>query len=86
MMSWERIFDQTFEIKITLDESRVSVGGDTAWAVVTEHVESRGYEGISNGTVFTTNVFERRGNGWYLVHHHSSPAQRYVDENADQLQ
>jgi ketosteroid isomerase-like protein len=86
MKSWERIFDQTFEMKILINEIRVRVSGDMAWAVVTEHIESRHYEGISAGTVFTTNVFERCGTSWYLVHHHSSPVQRHVDGNADQLQ
>ena len=86
MKSWERIFDQTFEIRIVINEIRIRVSSDLAWGVVTEHIESRHYEGISTGIVFATNVLERRGQGWYLVHYHSSPAQRHVDEDADQLQ
>ena len=86
MTSWEQIFDQTFNMKVVLADVRSRVTGDVAWAVVTEHIEGRNYDGISTGIVFATNVFERRGTRWYVVHHHGSAVHRHVDESTGQLQ
>jgi ketosteroid isomerase-like protein len=86
MASWERIFGHTFEMSIQPTNVRVRMASEMAWVVLTEQVQSRHYEGISNGTVFATNLFERRGTEWYIVHHHGSPAHPDVDEPADSLQ
>jgi ketosteroid isomerase-like protein len=86
MASWERIFEHTFEIRIAFEDLRLRVATDLAWVIVTETIESRHYEGISSGTAFATNVFERCGTRWFMVHHQGSPVQRHIDENSDQLQ
>ena len=86
MASWERIFEQTFEVSITTADARIHVGADTAWIVLTEDIHSRNYEGISSGAVLATNLFERRGTHWYLVHHHGSALDQIVDDSTSSLQ
>jgi ketosteroid isomerase-like protein len=72
MASWERIFEHTFEMQIILTDVRIRVDGPLAWVVLTENIESRHDDGQHTGRVFATNIFERRGTRWYLVHHHGS--------------
>lgn len=86
MASWERIFEHTFEVSITTADARIHVGTDTAWVVLTEDIHSRSYEGISNGAILTTNVFERRGTRWRMVHHHGSAVDQIVGETTGSLQ
>ena len=73
MESWERIFENTFEMSFDLTAVEVSVIGDVAWVVCTENIASRTYDGISRSQVEATNVFERHGGRWRMVLHHGSP-------------
>ncbi|HUA33182.1 MAG TPA: nuclear transport factor 2 family protein [Candidatus Binataceae bacterium] len=73
MTSWERIFDNVFEMKFELGEADVLISGDIAVVIVEENLTQRGYDGISRSQVLTTNVFERVGNSWFIVSHHGSP-------------
>ncbi|HEY6421547.1 MAG TPA: nuclear transport factor 2 family protein [Candidatus Binataceae bacterium] len=73
MASWERIFDNAFEMKFELGEIDVIIGGGLAIVVVEEELTQRGYDGPSRSSVLATNVFERVGNRWLLVMHHGSP-------------
>lgn len=73
MTSWERIFDNVFEMKFELGEADVMISGDIAVVIVEENLTQRGYDGISRSQVLTTNVFERVGNAWFVVSHHGSP-------------
>jgi ketosteroid isomerase-like protein len=73
MTSWERIFDNVFEMKFELGEMEVMISGNLAVAVVEENLTQRGYDGIARSEVLATNVFERVGERWYLILHHGSP-------------
>jgi ketosteroid isomerase-like protein len=73
MDSWERIFENTFEMSFVLTGVEISVAGDLAWVVCTENITSRTYDGPSRGQVEATNLFERHGGQWRMVHHHGSP-------------
>ena len=73
MESWERIFAGTFETRFTLTNVRAEVCGDLAWVVLTENLASRHRDGKIEARVEATNLFERRGGRWFLVHHHGSP-------------
>lgn len=86
MASWERIFEHTFEVSISPTDARIHVGTDSAWVVLIEEIHSHSYDGISTGSVLATNVFERRGTQWYMVHHHGSPLDQTVDESTGSLQ
>jgi len=73
MASWERILDNVFEMKFEFGEIEVTISGDLAIVVVEENLTQRGYDGTERSNVLTTNVFERVGNGWFMVMHHGSP-------------
>jgi hypothetical protein len=73
MKSWERIFENTFEMKFDITGVEVAVAGDVAWLVCTENITSRTYDGVSRSQVEATNVFERHEGRWLIVHHHGSP-------------
>jgi ketosteroid isomerase-like protein len=87
MGSWERIFESAFEMSFDVTGVEVSVLGDLAWVVCTETITSRTYDGVSRSQVEATNVFERHGGEWLLVHHHGSPVVGPVsDEPSPHLQ
>ncbi len=80
MASWERIFDNVFEMKFELGELDVTIGGDLAIVVVQENLTQRGYEGTTRSEVLATNVFERLGHRWMMVMHHGSPVLAAPDD------
>ena len=80
MSSWERIFDNTFEMKFELGEMEVMISGDLALVVVEEGLTQRGYEGTQKSQVLATNVFERVCQRWFLVMHHGSPVISPADD------
>ena len=61
--SWESIF--------TNNVSAV-VGGDLAWVTCTENILSEVGGRVSVTAILATNLFERDGGAWRLVHHHAS--------------
>ncbi len=73
MQSWERIFDNVFEMSFEIGDVDVIMTGDLAVVVVEENLTQRGYDGAMKTQVLTTNVFERVGNEWFMVMHHGSP-------------
>jgi len=87
MDSWERIFENTFEMSFELTSVEIAVNGDVAWVVCTENITTRTYDGVGRSLVEATNVFERHEGKWLLVHHHGSPVAGQVsDEPSPQLQ
>jgi ketosteroid isomerase-like protein len=70
--SWQRIFDNTEEMRFTLSEVTVNVGDDLAWVTCTENILSEVAERVSVTAILATNVFERTRDGWRLIHHHGS--------------
>ncbi len=73
MTSWERIFENVFEVKIELGEAQIITSGDLAVVIVEENLVQRGYDGPARSQVLATNVFERAQDRWWLVSHHGSP-------------
>jgi ketosteroid isomerase-like protein len=73
MASWERIFANTFGMRFTLTDVQVEVSGSLAWVVLIEDLETCGYDGTSRSQILTTNLFEKRDDQWFIVHHHASP-------------
>jgi ketosteroid isomerase-like protein len=70
--SWDAIFRNTLEMRFTITDVQLEVGGDLAWVLCTENILSQAGESLSVTAILATNVFERRGAGWLLVHHHAS--------------
>jgi ketosteroid isomerase-like protein len=70
--SWDAIFNSTREIRFTLTDVRIEVGGDLAWVLCTENILSETRENLSVTAIQATNLYERHGDAWLLVHHHAS--------------
>ncbi len=71
--SWVVIFNNTFSMEFELTELQVQVAADVAWVICTENISSRVGESPQNSRVVATNLFERIGDEWKIIHHHGSP-------------
>jgi len=80
MNSWEKIFDNVFEMKFEVAELDVRISGNLAVVVTEETLTQRGYDGIGRSQVLATNVYERNGQRWLLVLHHGSPVMQAPGE------
>jgi ketosteroid isomerase-like protein len=70
--SWVLIFNNTFSMKFELTESMVQVSGDMAWVICTENITSQQSDEPQQARVLATNLFERIGDEWLMIHHHGS--------------
>jgi len=70
--SWESIFRNTVEMRFTITDVHVEVRGDLAWVSCTENILSETRGNLSVTAILATNVFERHGADWLMVHHHAS--------------
>jgi ketosteroid isomerase-like protein len=70
--SWQRIFANTGEMRFTLADVNVTVGGDFAWVTCTENILSEVNGRVAVTAILATNLFERGADGWRIVHHHAS--------------
>lgn len=71
--SWVLIFNNTFSMKFDLTEIQIQVAGDIAWVICTENITSRQGDSTQESQVLATNLFERIGDQWKIIHHHGSP-------------
>jgi ketosteroid isomerase-like protein len=70
--SWEAIFENTGEIRFSLGDVCVTEVGDLAWLTCTENILSEVGGQLTATAVLATNLFERRGGRWLMIHHHAS--------------
>ena len=70
--SWRTIFENTEEMRFTLSDVTVNVGGDLAWVTCTENILAEAGERVSVTAILATNLFERTDAGWQMIHHHAS--------------
>ena len=71
--SWAQIFQNTSYLEIDLDVISVEISGDMACVVLTENVLQISGGRRLEAQSMATNLFERMGSSWYMVHHHGSP-------------
>ncbi|MEM9806482.1 MAG: nuclear transport factor 2 family protein [Cyanobacteria bacterium P01_D01_bin.56] len=71
--SWVQIFKATRYLEIDLDVISVETTGDLAYVVLVEKVMQVAGNRRVEAKSMATNMFERMGGKWYLVHHHGSP-------------
>lgn len=81
--SWILLFNHTHEIKITPCLLDVAIRGDLAWTVCQEMIATKDQKTWVEGRVLATNLFERKGVDWLLVHHHGSPVLPPQDAEED---
>jgi ketosteroid isomerase-like protein len=70
--SWVLIFNNTFSMTFELTDVIVQVAGDIAWVVCVEHITTHQTDEPQQAKVLATNLFERIGDEWLLIHHHGS--------------
>lgn len=70
--SWVLIFNNTFSMKFELSEVMIQVAGDMAWVICVESITSQQSDEPQEAKVLATNIFERIGDEWLLIHHHGS--------------
>lgn len=70
--SWEVIFKNSQEMRFSITDVHAHVGGDLGWVTCTENILSEARGNISVTSVLATNIFERVGGEWLLIHHHAS--------------
>ena len=73
MESWRRIFENTEQMRFTLANVEARVQGDLAWVTLYENLASRLQGQTNAAVVLATNIYERRPDGWFMIHHHGSP-------------
>jgi len=71
--SWQKIFQATQYLEIDTDIQSIQVVGDLAYIVQIETVRQVSGRRQTQARSIATNIFERMGGRWYLVHHHGSP-------------
>ncbi|MFM8552868.1 MAG: nuclear transport factor 2 family protein [Nitrospiraceae bacterium] len=71
--SWVLIFNNTFSMTFELTDMQIQVAEDVAWVICTEQITSRQGEQVQGSKVLATNLFEKTGGRWQLIHHHGSP-------------
>ena len=71
--SWVLIFNNTFSMKFELTEIQIQVAGDVAWVICTENIANRQGERSQESRVLATNLYEKTGDSWKIIHHHGSP-------------
>jgi uncharacterized protein (TIGR02246 family) len=73
MESWRRIFENSPIVRIMLTDVRIQVRGPVAWVTLYEHLNSSVEGQQVSATVLSTNILEKQGEEWRLIHHHGSP-------------
>lgn len=71
--SWVLIFNNTFSMEFELSDLQIQVAGDVAWVICVENITSRQGETLQETRVLATNLYERIGDEWKMIHHHGSP-------------
>jgi len=74
--SWQGIFSGSTNIKVEIDEVDVHLHGDVAIVTCVESFAAIAGGNEVSASVAATNLFERRGERWLLIHHHGSPLAR----------
>ncbi len=71
--SWVKIFNNTFSMEFELTQLQVQVAGDVGWVICVENIVMRLGETEQQSRVLATNLYERIGDEWKIIHHHGSP-------------
>ena len=70
--SWQRIFENTENMHVSIGGVFVTMNGDMAWVACVERISTTAGNRMDIGYVQATNLFVRKGDVWRMVLHHSS--------------
>lgn len=81
--SWVTIFQNTEKIKFTITNTKVRLSDNSNIGIVVcqENIESSVNGQQDKIGVIATNIFERSGNRWLIVHHQGSSIANYMPPN-----
>lgn len=81
--SWDTIFKYTEVIKFNITNAKVRIfdNSDIGVVVCQENIESSVNGQQDKIGVIATNIFERYGNQWHLIHHQGSSISNYMPPN-----
>jgi ketosteroid isomerase-like protein len=77
--TWDNVAKASSEGKVELKDQLVRVSGDLAYEVGTEHAEFKLGGQKLGGQARVTNIYQREGGGWKIVHHHTDVVPAMVD-------
>jgi ketosteroid isomerase-like protein len=73
--SWEAIFASTDYMRFIISDVAIVLYDQVAWVTCVENL-SHDPEVPQVSRLLATNVYERHGEDWQIVHHHASPVLR----------
>ncbi len=71
--SWVLIFNHTQEMRIVVQVLDITARDNWAWMLCLETIHTLDGDQWVEGKVLATNIFERQGMEWKIIHHHGSP-------------
>jgi len=71
--SWKNIFDSGGPTKIQISNINAEIHGNVSWITCIEHITHIVRDQIHKSLAQATNIFERHGSRWLMIHHHASP-------------
>jgi ketosteroid isomerase-like protein len=80
MESWRRIFENTPVIRFMLTDVSVEIRGEIAWVTLYENLIGSVEGQHVSAKILTTNIFEKKPEGWLLIHHHGSPVAQQLPQ------
>jgi ketosteroid isomerase-like protein len=80
--SWERIFENNQQMRITPTNVHIYSSSDFAWVICIENITLFQESSFDSIQAAATNLFVYRNAQWLLVHHHASPIPILVAETA----
>jgi ketosteroid isomerase-like protein len=74
--TWKAVpFDAFSELSVVMSNPVIQVNGSMAWVAGFEQVRGKSKDGQEFAwTALGTNIYEKRGGKWLMVHHHASKA------------
>lgn len=84
--SWQRIFENTQQLHVTIGGVFVRMQGEMAWVSCVERVASAAEGRLDLAYVQATNLFVRRNSEWKMVLHHAShlPAEQGTQSDSEE--
>ena len=70
--SWEDIFLHNQHMEIKISDTNVVISDDFAWVSCQENLFSIKMTGVQSTKVHTTNLFQKVGDDWKMILHHSA--------------
>ena len=80
--SWEYMFENEPQMRISPAEVYVQTSGDLAWVSCIENITVFQESSFESIQAAATNLFVRRGERWLMIHHHASPIPIIVPQTA----